>query len=402
MRRKASFTSNPLAFPQTPIHRLASRLQNYLHFPDPYPLYILMAALVANYANGRPVWLMLVGPPSCGKSELLNSLLSLPQIVEGGSITGPGALLSATRKKDRAKDATGGLLREIGDRGALVIKEFTSILSLPSETMRSVLGAFREVYDGRWTRKVGTDGGNDQHWSGKMALLTGCTESIDHHHSLVSDMGERFVFYRYESSEGWSEAFKALSVTNSETLSDTLQALVCEFALELGLDWDYPPDLTPLDTHDKQRLIAFSQFCSNGRSAVIRDPYTKEIVQASMSEYPIRLSVVLGQLLRSLRYIGVDEPDCWSVVRKVALDSIPGTRRLTLLALLSGRSGVSDIADHVRVSQTTVRRSLEELQIHNMVDRKDVGLWSVSDWAKDRLYEGCNGTGLTGLKLDRH
>ena len=400
--RKASFSSSPLAFAQTPINRFAAKVQDHLHFPDPYPLYVLMATLVANMALGRPVWLMLIGPPSCGKSELLNATLSLPGICEGGSISGLGALLSGSRRKDRARDSTGGLLRAIGDRGALVIKEFTSILSLPNETMRAVLGAFREIYDGRWTRQIGTDGGRDEHWEGKLALLTGCTEAIDHHHALVSDMGERFIFYRYEGSEGWSEAYKALGVTNSEALTSALQFLVCEFALDLGLDWDHPPELSALGNHDKQRLIAFSQFCGNGRSAVVRDPYTKEVLQASLSEYPIRLSVALGQILRSLRYIGVSETDAWAIIRKLAIDSIPGTRRLTLLALLNGHYGLSSIADALLVSHSTVKRSLEELVIHRLVEKTDAAQWAISTWARDRLLEGSNGTGLAGLHLTRH
>ena len=49
-----------------------------------------------------------------------------------------GALLSGdARKRERAKDATGGLLRKIGDRGLLVIKDVTSILSMNRDTRAS-------------------------------------------------------------------------------------------------------------------------------------------------------------------------------------------------------------------------------------------------------------------------
>jgi len=49
---------------------------------------------------------------------------------------------------------------------------------------------------------------------------------MDHHTALANDMGERFIFYRYEASDGWSETYKALSVPDTDRLSPQLQELV--------------------------------------------------------------------------------------------------------------------------------------------------------------------------------
>ena len=68
------------------------------------------------------------------------------------TIVSEGALLSASMR--RAKNATGGLLRKIGDRGILVIKDVTSILSSDRNIRGAVLAAIREIYDGRWERNV--------------------------------------------------------------------------------------------------------------------------------------------------------------------------------------------------------------------------------------------------------
>ena len=73
-------------------------------------------------------------------------------------ITSEGALLSASPRKSRARTATGGLLRQIGDHGILVIKDFTSIISANREIRTQVLAVLREIYDGYWIRNVGTDG----------------------------------------------------------------------------------------------------------------------------------------------------------------------------------------------------------------------------------------------------
>ena len=106
------------------------------------------------------------------------------------------ALLSGTPKKDTSRSAKGGLLREIGEFGILLAKDFTSILSMHRESRAAVLAALREVYDGSWTRHLGTDGGKTLTWSGKVAVLAGVTPTIDSHHAVMASMGERFVLYR--------------------------------------------------------------------------------------------------------------------------------------------------------------------------------------------------------------
>src|SRR5262249_48394422 len=72
------------------------------------------------------------------------------------TITSEGALLSATAQ---SRGATGGLLKKIGSRGLLVIKDMTSLLEMDVRARGLVLAALREVYDGKWERNVGVGGG---------------------------------------------------------------------------------------------------------------------------------------------------------------------------------------------------------------------------------------------------
>jgi hypothetical protein len=107
--------------------------------------------------QGDAVWLSLVGPPSGGKGEILNSLTDLPFIHPAGTLT-ESALLSGVKKKERVKGTQGGLLMETGKFGVLHLKDFTSVLSMPRDARASVLAALREIYDGAWTRRLGVDG----------------------------------------------------------------------------------------------------------------------------------------------------------------------------------------------------------------------------------------------------
>ena len=55
------------------------------------------------------------GPRPARKTETLSACSSLPYMVSAATIT-EAALLSGTSKRERAADATGGLLRQLGRR----------------------------------------------------------------------------------------------------------------------------------------------------------------------------------------------------------------------------------------------------------------------------------------------
>ena len=147
-----------------------------------------------------PVWLLIISGSGNAKTETVQALDGVGAIVTS-TITGEGALLSATPRRERAKDATGGLLRKIGDRGVLVIKDVTSILSMNRDIRAKVLAALREIYDGRWYRNVGTDGGRTLDWKGRIVVIGAVTTAWDTAHAVIATMGDRFVLVRIDSTK---------------------------------------------------------------------------------------------------------------------------------------------------------------------------------------------------------
>jgi hypothetical protein len=65
-------------------------------------------------------WLMIISGPGNAKTETLQATSGLGAHVVS-TLTSDAALLSASPRKQRAKGATGGLLRRIGERGILAI-----------------------------------------------------------------------------------------------------------------------------------------------------------------------------------------------------------------------------------------------------------------------------------------
>jgi hypothetical protein len=198
--------------PTTTAAEVLGTFRKWLYLPDSGVVYVPVGAVGANLMEGDPVWVMIVGPSSGGKTEIIVAIVRLPYVRLGATLTEP-ALLSGTSKKQMEAGSKGGLLREIGDFGILALKDFTSILAMHRDKRAEVLAAMREIFDGSWTRNVGTDGGRTLTWSGKLGLVAGCTAAIDSYHGVMAVMGERFLLYRLPTTDPIQQAKQALANT---------------------------------------------------------------------------------------------------------------------------------------------------------------------------------------------
>ena len=371
--------------PDTGAERLLSVFDNWLHLPDPCALYAMLGTVAANKLDGDPVWLLLVGPPGGGKSELLGSLTSLPDIHPCATLT-EASLLSGSPKRERAADAKGGLLRAIGEFGIIVAKDFGSVLSMNRDARALVLAALREVYDGSWTRHVGTDGGKTLHWRGKVGLVGGCTQSIDRHHAVMSAMGERFLLFRLPQTDAAVLGRQALAHAGREaTMRAELAGAVAEFFLDTELVRH------PRADGKQEALVALAMLVSRARSAVERDGYSREIELIPQPEEPTRLVVMLDRLLTGLRAIGLNDDAAWTVVAKAGLDSIPALRLTALLSLRELPLATPELARMIGYPKQTVSRTLEDLAAHALVERIEQGVgrapdvWALTDWTSQHL-----------------
>jgi hypothetical protein len=369
------------------LEECVATFREWLHLPDPGPLYVTLATVAANRAAGDPVWLLMVAPPGGGKTEFLNPLAQLPDVHPAGTLT-EAALLSGTPKRDKASDAKGGLLREIGDFGIVLHKDFGSVLSMNRDARSALLAALREVFDGSWTRHVGTDGGRTLHWSGKIGLIAGCTPTIDSHHSVMGSMGERFILYRLPPADADAQVRRALGHVGFEApMREQLGLAVGQVlaAAAGGL-------LTAMaDEATTERLVKISTVAVLCRSAVERDGYSREVILIPEAEAPARLALVLLRLLNGLQAIGVDEVTAWQLVTKCALDSMPALRRAVLEDLLRRPTlaSTTEVAEAVSYPTTTTRRALEDLAAHGILERLPQGpgladRWQPSTWTRAR------------------
>ena len=134
-----------------------------------------------------------------------------------GDVDSPWSGLSGISMKEQSEGASGSLLWSIGDDGMILCKDFGSVLSMHRDARSEVLAALRDIYDGNWTRHLGTDGAKTLSWSGKCGIIGGYAQHIDRQHTVMGAMGERFLPYRMPSNESpEAQAERALAHAGQE------------------------------------------------------------------------------------------------------------------------------------------------------------------------------------------
>jgi hypothetical protein len=321
------------------------------------------AAAASERLTGDPLWLLIISGPGNAKTETVQSLMGSGAHVTS-TIASEGALLSATPQRSRKKKATGGLLRKIGDHGVLVIKDVTSILSADRNVRPMVLAAIREIYDGRWERNVGSDGGQTLTWIGRIVIIGAVTTAWDSAHSVVSAMGDRFVLIRIDSNLGRQQSGRmAINNTSQEIqmrkeLSDAMGGLVLHATT----------DNIPITPDEIELLLKAADIVTLARTAVERD-YQGEVTNSHAPEMPTRFAKQLTQMIRGAVAIGMTRKAAVALALRCARDSIPPLRLAILLDIANhSYASVGDVRKRINKPWRTVKREIDGLHMLGLLN----------------------------------
>jgi hypothetical protein len=333
----------------------------------------VLATAASERLGGDPLWLLVISGSGNAKTETVQALNGAGAHVTS-TIASEGALLSATKPQGKSKSkntgATGGLLRKLGDRGILVIKDVTTILSTDRHARGPVLAALREIHDGCFERNVGLDGGRTLTWTGRLVIVGAVTTAWDTAHSVIAAMGDRFVVVRADSSRGRvKSATKAIRNTGSETQMRKELAQVTGALIDHMSKTEYALSDDQID-----RLIKAADIVTAARTGVERD-FRGEVIDAHALEMPTRFAKQLGQLMRGAVAIGMPGDDAMRLAIRCARDSIPPLRCQILLDVSANPESESHQV-HRRIGRPrhTVRRELEALHMLRLLQCDEIDI----------------------------
>jgi hypothetical protein len=319
----------------------------------------VLATAASAKLDGDPPWLLVVGGSGAAKTETLMPLTGAGATVVS-TISGEAGLLSGTPAKERAADATGGLLALLGERGLLVIKDFTSILSMNRDTRALILAALREIYDGRWSRDVGAEGGRTLNWHGRLVVVGACTTAWDRAYQVVSTMGDRFALVRLDSDDEHrrTAGLQAMRNVNYEA------KMRGELAELVGGLLDGAAEFVPdLGDGELDSLLGLADLVTRGRTPVERDHQGKPLFAHAL-EMPTRYAKQLVQLARGGMALGMEQGAALALATRCAADTLPPLR-LRVLADVAANPDTTTgaAARRLQLPRTTVDRTLQELHL---------------------------------------
>lgn len=344
---------------------------------------VILAAAAVEQLDGDPLWVLLISGSGNAKTETVQALERVATVTS--SINSEGALLSGTSQRDRAENATGGLLRSLGDRGVLVLKDMTSVLSMNRDRRAPVMSALRDVYDGWWTREMGVDGGRTLTWTGRIVIVGACTTAWDTHHEVVAAMGDRFVLLRMDSTVGRREAARqAIANTGSEkAMRDELATAVVRVLTAV----DRAP--VHLSSEEVDRLVDAANLVTQARTGVDRD-HGSNPTYAHAAEMPTRFAKQLAQVVRGGVSIGMSRTAAMRLAVRCARDSVLPIRMEILTDVADHPcSTVAAVQRRIDKPRMTVDRQLQALHLLELLSESSRGYSLAEDVDLDVLRPEC-------------
>ena len=176
------------------IHKLRDKINKWLYINDDEWLDIILACSLDRKIRGEPIWLFIIAVPSGSKTEILRAFKEGEDFFHISSLTANSFVSGYTYLEKKKTKKVEDLATQI-DGKCLILKDFTSILSMAKEKRDEIIGQFRELYDGSYEKKFGNIDKKIRIKS-KFGLLAGVTPKIDKYYNLMGQLGERFLKLR--------------------------------------------------------------------------------------------------------------------------------------------------------------------------------------------------------------
>lgn len=320
----------------------------------------------------EPLWAMLVGAPSSGKSEAIRLLDDIADL-RVDELTRAGLLSWGTGGK---KAKRSGILTRIPPHALITVSDFSTVVTASDREGRArMYGMLRVVYDGHVYRGIGGEpagDGDELEWSGHLTLVAAATPAIDNAASFEGALGERWLTLRLPESDAARAAARARYVVDRRDLGAHRKAAQSEARELVQAARRRIPDELPQAL--VERLVSLSVFVAHARTGVQHEGTGRYrvILGVPTPEEPMRLVGQLTRFARCAIALGLDHHQALELATRIGLDSVPLARMRVLRAVVdAGEDGASVSDAHralIRGNRWAALWELDALEAIGMVE----------------------------------
>ena len=383
------------------LSELKEKIGEYQYIEDGNVIDALISAvLCTSLSLGAPVWLVVIGASSGGKTQMLKPVsMTNPAFIHNVDDLTPNTLLSGANV-GKGKDAS--LLTRIGKRGIITVSDMTGIFSKATEARDEILGALRMVYDGYYTKNVGNRA-EPLKWEGSIGIIAGSTPSIYTHFEAVADMGERFIYYRMKEYNAMkaTQIAMARSIYGKE-LHQKLSDYYKEYIQGI-IEYHGTNEIPDLPEEIKQRIMKVAVLTERIRTTSAVD-WHGNMNKLPVAAYPMRLSLQMRSIAKGLQVMRLAEGSDLGVEDFNIIDwlgySLANEEKRACLRKLCERPFDSwiktqTVSDLVGLNETVIQPILQNLSAIGIVARSGSitaghgwRMASQEDWKLIREIEG--------------
>lgn len=354
---------------------LKERLSQLLYLEDTDVIDVVLAAeLASRLGLGDPVWLVVIGPSSGGKSQIIRPVaVAGPKFVHRVDDLTENTFISGVNTEETS------LLLRIGKKGIILISDLTSLFSKQSEARDAILGQLRLVYDGSFTKYFGNR--KPVSWEGSLGVIAASTPSIYKSFEYVADMGERFIYYRLKPLDPRKASAKAFSnKLYGKELDAAIAELYAEYSKAVTKTYSDFGDLPMPDVDDaaEERITEIALFAARMRTPISLDRETGAVDRIPVPEMPMRIVLQFKALARAMAVMQYHETGSFVLTERTirAIEwcaySLANEERRAVLRVLcnkDGRMSTQDVGSAIGLETGIAGKYLSHLMAVGLCER---------------------------------
>lgn len=371
------------------LDEIKQQVREYYYMEDDSIVDISLACIIANRLQlGEPVWLIIIGESSGGKSQILRPLAMTDDkyIHKLDDITENTFLSGANLGKDEAGEKIDvSLLTRIGKTGMLSISDLTVLFSRNQESRNAILSQFRMIYDGEMTKRSGNNP-NPLNWKGYIGVIAGSTPSIYSHFEEVADMGERFMYYRLKPYDQRKATQLALSRDlKGKELDEHLSDLYAGYIKDVVTSNKDTKTITLLP-EQLERIIDIAMIAERMRTVTKVNRYTGDIERIPTTAMPMRTAIQFLNIAKALKLMrGRDLNDTdMDIIQWMGISLANEEKRAVLYVMANDDVELTtkDIGDNIGLSTQvagTILQNLASTKIITRISTQNEKYWRLDD-----------------------